>query len=707
MSKLLLRLLALTGVAGPLWVEAYAGVLGGPVGRRAAPRRDHLLRPTLALDAGGAAIAVRNLDLWAGSSPLILDVNWDVRPNERWALVGPNGAGKSTLLRAIADAATGAVSADGQLAVSPTLRLGMLEQTAVSGSERTLREEVVSRMGAYRSAQLELVAAEEAAAAGTGAPAELERLECARVAFEAAGGYEIDARVARVLKGIGFLDDEFDQPCSSFSGGWQMRIGLARLLLSEPDILVLDEPTNHLDAAARRWLGEYVAAYSGTVLIVSHDEAFLSAAADSIAEVVGGRLDLYRSVAMDKFKAVRAERAQQAVSTVEAQEREAARLQGFIDRMGAKASKAKQAKDRQGKLDRLSKEMEAAKALVTGAGYTPRLTLAPPPASGALLLELDGAAIRHPQGSTDVLPSASLAVTKGMRLVVRGPNGAGKSTLLKALAGTLELRSGSRSTDERLSLGVFAQDLAQELPQRDVALEYVERAASSSSGTVTAERCRNVMGALGLRGDAATRRIGDLSGGEKARVALATFCLTPCNLVLLDEPTNHLDVDAIQALLDALDSYTGAVVVVSHDRAFCEAVRCTHVAVVADGALLLEERELRDGDWNEGRGLVNANAAELDARADAATERELARIAAQADRAAQKRRSAAPKRIAKLEQSIAEVEDEMGRVDSDMMSAGSDASRALELSARRSELATSLDAMYAEWEELEAMLQEV
>ena len=566
----------------------------------------------MALDTGGAAIVCRGVDVWAGNNPLILDVNWSIMPGERWAIQGTNGCGKSTLLRAIGTAAsgeTGNTEDEGILQVSSSLRMGMLEQTAVSGSENSVREEVVSRMVRYQAAKQALDAATDECVIGSSE--ELDCLDKAQVEFEACGGYEIEARISRVLQGLGFQPVEFDSKCSSFSGGWQMRIGLARLLLSEPELLIMDEPTNHLDASARRWLGNYVGEYDGTVLVVSHDAEFVRRAAESIAEVAGGRLQLYKSCSFDKFLTERDERQARVVATVEAQERERKRMQGFIDRMGAKASKATQAKDREGKLRKLAVEQEAMKALLIGEQRKPALTLARPPACGMAPLTLRSANIRHPLGSVDIISGAQLEVLKGMRLILRGPNGAGKSTILKALAGKIPVGAGQRLEDDRLELGFFAQDLAQDLPQDMAACEYVADTVRSADSSITDESCRTIMGSLGLIGEKATRLIGSLSGGEKARVALATFCLTPCNVILLDEPTNHLDVDAVAALLEAIGKYEGAVVVVSHDRAFCEAIEATHVGYVADGKISVAERTLRETDFSEeDRGVVNVVAAE-------------------------------------------------------------------------------------------------
>ena len=286
----------------------------------------------MALDGGGAAIAIKDLAVWAGSSNLIEPFDWRIMPSQRWSLLGPNGCGKSTLLRtisaAVVDAAGGELS--NQIVVNPRLRFGMLEQTAVSGSAMSVREEVMSRMGAYQRAKAALEAAE--AACVTGDACELEALDEAASEFEAAGGYSVEKRVSLVLTGLGFSDDEFDQPCSSFSGGWQMRIGLARLLLSEPELLVMDEPTNHLDASARRWLAEYISDYEGTVLVVSHDEAFVSVACNSIADVDGGRLQLYPSVPFSRYRSVREDRRRAAVAVVEKQKLEEQRLLAVVNK---------------------------------------------------------------------------------------------------------------------------------------------------------------------------------------------------------------------------------------------------------------------------------------------------------------------------------------------------------------------------------------
>jgi ATP-binding cassette subfamily F protein 3 len=312
--------------------------------------------------------------------------------------------------------------------------------------------------------------------------------------------------------------------------------------------------------------------------------------------------------------------------------------------------------------------------------------------------------LRHPQGTQDILSGVDLELRKGMRLVIRGPNGAGKSTLLAALAGKLALGGGTRHADERLRLGVFAQDLAQELPQEQGAYEYVAAAVRADDPSIENARIRTVMGSLGLTGEKATRRIGALSGGEKARVALAVFCLIPCNLVLFDEPSNHLDAVAIEALLAALEEYEGIVVVISHDRSFCEALRCSHVAYVANGAVSVQERELRPADFSEtDRGVANIDA---DAAAKAGPPRDPAaeKAARAAERQLQKAISQAPKKMQQVEAQIEELEAELARLDSEMLAVGADASKALELSQQQQQVQARVGELYTQWEELEALL---
>ena len=304
----------------------------------------------------------------------------------------------------------------------------------------------------------------------------------------------------------------------------------------------------------------------------------------------------------------------------------------------------------------------------------------------------------------DPHPQADFKIERGMRLVVRGPNGAGKSTLVKALAGTLPLSEGKRIEDDRLALGYFTQDLAQDLDQSRVAIELVMEEVRKYDPLLPDSAGRAVLGALGLRGEMVMRRIGDLSGGEKARVALGIFCLVPHNVLVLDEPSNHLDVGAIKALETALAKYTGTIVVISHDRPFCEALSATHVAYVIDGGVKMEERPLRDSDWVatstvaiEDENVVAAAAVAADSSAAAA---------APVDPEARRRAGKAPGMIKKLEAKIGDAEGKMAALDEEMMEKGSDLDFLKEAGVKREELQGKVDAFYEEYEELELLLEQ-
>ncbi|KAH8048613.1 ATPase [Aureococcus anophagefferens] len=623
-------------------------------------------------DTGGAAIVLDDVAVRRGPVELLSGVSWRVLPGERWGIVGPNGAGKSTLLGAILGVHE---STTGGIAVKEDASVGYLEQTGVGGSSSTVREEVMSRMGDLAAAQAELDAATAAVEGGDYSEAALERMGTAQEDFEDKGGYTAEETVAKVLGGLGFdVKSDLDRPCGDFSGGWQMRIALARLLLSGPEMLC-----------------------------------------DSIAEVVGEqpradrpaghgrRLEAYKSCSFDKWRQQRAERAAQWVTEYEKQKVEEADLEDFIRRFGAKASKAAQAKDRERKLERLREVMrprppddivQLAKTLAdetealkqasrddapeTNLGDTVAspllstrtktyLKLPTPPECGKMPVELRGATFGWPPRrralarapddelelediDADVKPivrDANLAVERGMRIVVRGANGAGKSTLVKAVAGALPLIAGERRCDGRLSLGFFRQDLSQELDQEATALEVVLRGTRKDGDAMTSEKQgRDTLGALGLRGEMALRKVGSLSGGEKARVALACFVLVPNNVLILDEPSNHLDVDTVAALANGLNAFEGAVIVVSHDRAFVDELMPTHVATVADGAVSLEKRDLTDADWDVRGAGAAAEVVE--------------------DDKTRKKRHNAPKRMEKLEALIADAEAAVAAIDADM-----------------------------------------
>jgi len=507
-------------------------------------------------------------------------------------------------------AITGTVRMDkGQALVHSNVRVGYLKQSAVSGSTKSVYEEAKSEMTYIEDAREELETTTKLVEDGDYSEEALDKLAAAQENFQILGGYEQEQMVETVLKGLGFEPEDSEQLCTDFSGGWQMRIALARLLLSKPSLLLLDEPSNHLDSAARDWLGKYIASYDGSVVLVSHDVGLMDASVNSIAEITAGTLLEYRSCTYQKYLEQKEFRALSAQAQYEKNLEEAAGLQRFIDKFGA-GTKSKSAQSRVKMLEKMKREgkLDPPPIAVVSNARIPQLVLPPPPKPyGDHLMVLENASIGYDPNEEPLLQNINLKIPRGMKLLLRGPNGAGKSTLLKALRGNVEsmIQQGTRTENERLKLGVFTQDLAQELDKDARAVDLVTayaREGVDGDVTVSDLEARNVMGRLGLGGEKPLRKVGALSGGEKARVALSMFSLKASNLLMLDEPSNHLDVGCIQGLANALGSWggkDGAVVVISHDREFCEKVGFTHVGTVQKGGLVLEQRPLQDGDWEQ------------------------------------------------------------------------------------------------------------
>ena len=507
------------------------------------------------------------------------------------------------MLKALTGTSLDTISLDGgSVAISASARLGYLEQKGVSGSVKSVQDEVAACMERLQIATKALEDAENRVSDGDTSEEALLALETASLEYDHAGGYTAEQRITSVLQGLGFKKADYEKKCSEFSGGWQMRIALARLLLSDPDLMLLDEPTNHLDKGARDWLATYLSAYKGTLLIVSHDTELLNKAANSIAEVRNGKLELYKSRSHQQWLIEREERVKLAQIQYEANQREIDRLQAYVDRFGAKTMGASLAQSKLKTIEKLSTQGPQAPQQYDGPA--PALKFPPPPRGSNMLLQLENASMGWKSLPTDsvykpVLQECSLTIERGMRIAVRGPNGAGKSTLLSALSGKQPLIGGSRIEGDGLALGTFTQDLAQDLDQTARAVDVVTSIVRASDPSVSDQSARAALGALGLVRERGLRLVGQLSGGEKARVALAAFALVPHNLLLLDEPSNHLDVATIKVLTEALRDFSGAVLVISHDRGMLETLEPTHVITVREGRVDMQERGLQEDDWHD------------------------------------------------------------------------------------------------------------
>ncbi|KAG2502022.1 hypothetical protein HYH03_000516 [Edaphochlamys debaryana] len=578
-------------------------------------------------ETAGATLILDGVTVQAGDRDLLSDVSWRLMPGQRAGLVGANGCGKSTLLRCL----SGLRGVDaGSARVAPPIQVGYLEQTAVGGSRRTVWQEARSRMSGLVAAERDMRRAERDLAAGDAAAA--ERLASAHEAWEAAGGPESERTITNVLTGLGFRQDQFHKRCSEFSGGWQMRIALARLLLGPAGqggtgngaLLLLDEPTNHLDSAACKWLGNYLrngVPPTTSVVLVSHDEALLESACDRIVEVRGKTLNHYVG-GFKKFLDQRAAREAQARAEAEAQQAEIDKLEEFVTRFGAKASKASQAQSKAKMLEKLKAQQTVVPAAAAAAGagdarkVALRLPRAPPCFTEAI--KLTGASVGWGQPPADpaapdapqpLISGINLVIRRGQRVLVLGPNGAGKSTLLKAIGGSIPLWGGARQLGEGVRLAVFSQDLAQDLPLEMPALDYVQAVARANDPGITLEKCRQALGALGLTGTMALQKIGVLSGGEKARVALAAFALVPANVLLLDEASNHLDAQTIDVLTGALNDFEGVIIAITHNQAFATQLKATHILRVNNGtAKLGDNMGLSAADFEHGAPGAGAKA---------------------------------------------------------------------------------------------------
>ncbi|CAM3641827.1 ABC-F family ATP-binding cassette domain-containing protein [Bordetella bronchialis] len=574
------------------------------------------------------------ITLRRGTKVLLDGADFVVNPGERVGIVGKNGAGKSTLFALL----TGALDVDaGNLSLPPDWRIASVQQE-LQADERPAREFVIDGDTPLRALQARRAALEEHQ--GT----EIAETEAALIE---AGAWSAPSRAEQLLAGLGFKPDEWMQPVANFSGGWRMRLALARALMAPSDLLLLDEPTNHLDLDAMLWLEKWLAAYPGTVLLISHDTEFLDAAAKAILHFDHGKLVRYRG-GYEDFVEQRAERLRQTRMAWEKQTREAARLQGFIDRFKAKASKAKQAQSRVKALAR----MQTLAPLHAEAGIDIRIPSPDHMPDPLLILENLSAGYTDEEGhAVDILRNVTLMVRAGSRVGILGANGAGKSTLVKTLAETLPVRAGERRASRGLSIGYFAQHQLDMLDANATPLLHLARIAPETRE----QDLRNYLGGFGFSGDAVTSPVGPMSGGEKARLALSLIVWQKPNLLLLDEPSNHLDVETREALAAALAEFAGSMLLVSHDR---HLLRTTVDSfwIVADGTVREFDGDLEDyRDWLAARGAQEKAEAARTPAADAvpATDRKQQRRL----EAEQRQRIAAARKP--LEARLSKVDAEM------------------------------------------------
>ncbi|NMA47578.1 MAG: ATP-binding cassette domain-containing protein [Lentisphaerae bacterium] len=503
-----------------------------------------------------------------GTQQVIQEATFTVHPGERVGVVGPNGAGKSTLFEML----SGNIMPDkGELSYPSSLRLGYVRQQLHDvPAEISLINYTENALPELNAMHDEISRLEHALTAVTGDEQTriLNRLGALQTEYEHLGGYELRARAEATLSGLGFAVARFDDPFTTFSGGWKTRSELARILVSRPDVLLLDEPTNYLDVPAVEWLRDYLKNYSGTLLLISHDRYLLNSLTSVTLEVMGGRVTRYPGN-YAQYVQDREARHDQLIAQKRNLDRRKEQLERFVERFRAKATKAAQAQSRQKMLDKLE-DVDIPQVTVK----PPRIILPVPPRSGQEVVRLEQACFSY-DGKNKVLDKVDLSLDRGEKAAFVGLNGMGKTTLLRLIAGRMPLSSGKLVIGHNVTIGYQSQDYAETMdPQRTVYETVRAVSADRSEGEL-----RNMLGGFGFPGEAIEKQVQVLSGGEKVRLALARLLLRPNNFLLLDEPTTHLDIYAREALEDALRNYQGTLCLVSHDITFVRNLATTIFAL--------------------------------------------------------------------------------------------------------------------------------
>ena len=554
---------------------------------------------------------------------VLRDVTWEVKAGDRIGLVGVNGAGKSTQLRIIAGLEEPSA---GQVVKQGNPRIVYLQQEFDVDLEHTVRQELFQAFGEAaqvlnRQRQVEEeMGSERAATDADHLDALIHELGGLQSRFESLHGYELDARIDKLLPTIGFSPEGAEQLVGDYSGGWQMRIALGKVLLQEPDLLLLDEPTNHLDVETIQWLEDYLVGQTCPLVVISHDRAFLDRVCNQIVETERGISRSYLGNYSQHLEQKALER-EASQAAFDRQQKELASQQAYIDRFRASATRSTQAKSREKLLDKVER-IEAPVESLSG----PRFQFPPAPRSGRQIALIED--LSHSYGDQVLFLGANLEVERGDRIAFVGPNGAGKSTLLRLVMG-IETPDDGRAVlgEHNVIAAYFEQNQAEALDLSKTVIDTLFEAVPDWTQT----QVRSLLGSFCFSNDAVFKEVGKLSGGEKARLALALMLLMPCNLLVLDEPTNHLDIPAKQMLEDALMEYEGAALVVSHDRYFVSRV-ANKIVELRDGELVLYR-----GDY----AYYREKKAEESAAAEAALQAEAQEAKRKANRAKQQSKQAA------------------------------------------------------------------
>ena len=625
---------------------------------------------------------------------LFSNISWHLRKGERVALIGENGAGKSTLMKIIAGLEE---SSSGDIQLAKGARAAYLPQDGIVTSGRKLFHEARSALSELLALEQELhqlgIQLEQLPHDGVEHDSLLHRYGELQDQFRHRGGYTMEAEIGSVLRGLGFTQEDWHRDCGEFSGGWQMRIALARLLLQKPDVLLLDEPTNHLDIEARNWLEQYLCSYPGSIILVSHDRFFMDQVCSRIAEVWNHTIADYHC-SYSSYLLQREERVAALREAKRLQDEEVQKTEDFIKRFRYQANKASLVQSRIKQLEKIERiQLPPERKKI-------RFQFPQAPKSGRIVLELKQ--LTRAYGPKVVLNQVDLTVEKGERVALVGHNGAGKSTLMAVLAGGV-YQDGQLTVGHNVVADYFAQDQANVLDGTKTAYDELYHDCPYEM----VPKLRDILGAFLFSGDDIHKKVAVLSGGERNRLALAKMLLRPSNLLLMDEPTNHLDLFSKEVLLDALKGFDGTVVFVSHDRYFVNSL-ATRIVEVGDGAVTNYY-----GDYeyylSKKEGAVLADQGPGDKRQKTMCERPQSpkpQAPAVHDREEQKRRKkeeqAREKQQQAIEKEIADVERQIADLETEMNSLGffDDPQRGLVSGERHTALNLRLEQLYQQWEQL-------
>jgi ATP-binding cassette subfamily F protein 3 len=646
-----------------------------------------------------------------GHKLLFENTDWLITPHDRVGLVGANGTGKSTLMKVLA----GLDSFDyGSLIVAKGTTAGYLPQDGLSLSGRTVFAECMTVFNELHAMERELETLTHQISELDHASAEYadvaDRYHSLEHEFRTRDGYSIEAEVGRVLQGLGFRKEDWDRQTEEFSGGWQMRLALAKLLLQKPNLLLLDEPTNHLDLEARNWLEEYLHDYPHALVLISHDRYFLDVTVNKIAEIWNKRFWFYIGN-YDKFVAQKTQRNEQLQAAYRNQRDRIEQLEVFINRFRYQATKAKQVQSRIKELERIERiEIPAEEKTI-------HFSFPQPKPSGRIVAEFEGVAKSYPAkadtngAEKEVFRDVNFLIERGDRIALVGVNGAGKSTLIKLLAGTELPTGGEFRLGHNVQADYFAQDQYKELDQDARILDDLAEMSPRSTQT----ELRSLLGCFLFSEDDVFKKIGVLSGGERGRYALLRLLLHPANFLLLDEPTNHLDLRAKDVLLNALMEYTGTVVFVSHDRYFIDKL-ATRVFEIGGGKVEVYPGNYEDYLWRKQGGSAKQNEAirqqlkavepALEAPSNGNQASGDAAPAVKAKRLNPIKRKKIEERIRELEAEISQAETLIAQCETalqDFVSAEESHRQSQELDRHKAAHATFLK----EWEDLSQSLPEV